>query len=108
MPRIYNPLPGLPQEVGTALSVFNANTLRAAVIRDLAQHLDGDTTGNIAKRIGVDYRQVYAHIKTLEAEGLVSADSEAGDRNGQRVHYSIDLGRLREQGRIYVKYLSGE
>lgn len=88
--------------------MFNANTLRAAVIRDLAQHPDGDTTGNIAKRIGVDYRQVYTHIKTLEAEGLVSAEGEVGDRNGQRVHYSLDLGRLKEQGLIYMQYLLGE
>ncbi|QDG87112.1 helix-turn-helix domain-containing protein [Pseudarthrobacter sp. NIBRBAC000502770] len=108
MPRIYKPLPGQPQEAARALSVFNANTLRAAVIRDLAQHLDGDTTGNIAKRIGVDYRQVYAHIKTLEAEGLVSAAGEVGVRSGQRIHYSIDLGRLRECGLVYMSYLSGE
>jgi DNA-binding transcriptional ArsR family regulator len=108
MPRIYKPLPAPPHEAGRALNVFNANTLRAAVIRDLAQHLDGDTTGNIAKRIGVDYRQVYAHIKTLEAEGLVSAAGEAGARSGQRVHYSIDLARLRAQGLIYMRYLSGE
>lgn len=108
MPRIYKPVPGQPQEAAKALSVFNANTLRAAVIRDLAQHSDGDTTGNIAKRIGVDYRQVYAHIKTLEGEGLVSATGEAGVRSGQRVQYTIDLGRLREQGLIYMRYLSGE
>jgi ArsR family transcriptional regulator, arsenate/arsenite/antimonite-responsive transcriptional repressor len=108
VPRIYKPLPGLPQEVGNALNVFNANTLRAAVIRDLARHPGGDTTGNIAKRIGVDYRQVYAHIQTLEAEGLVSADGEVGARSGQRIHYAIDLGKLREQGLIYMRYLLGE
>jgi DNA-binding transcriptional ArsR family regulator len=108
VPRIYKPLPGLPPEVGNALSVFNANTLRAAIIRDLAQHPGGDTTGNIAKRIGVDYRQVYAHINTLEDEGLVSAEGEVGERNGRRVCYSIDLGNLREQGLIYMKYLLGE
>lgn len=107
MPRIYKPLTGLPQEAGKALSVFNANTLRAAVIRDLAQHPGGDTTGNIAKRIGVDYRQVYTHIKTLEAEGVVSAAAEIGVRNGQRVHYSINLDRLKEQGLVYMRYLSG-
>lgn len=108
MPRIYKPLPGQSLEAEKALNVFNANTLRAAVIRDLAQHLDGDTTGNIAKRIGVDYRQVYTHIKTLEAEGLVSAAGEAGVRNGRRVRYSLDLGRLREHGLTYMRYLSGE
>jgi DNA-binding transcriptional ArsR family regulator len=108
MPRTYKPLPGQPQEAARALNVFNANALRAAVIRDLAQHLDGDTTGNIAKRIGVDYRQVYAHIKILEAEGLVSAAGDVGVRNGRRVHYSIDLGRLRERGLVYMRYLSGE
>ncbi|WP_346925123.1 helix-turn-helix domain-containing protein [uncultured Arthrobacter sp.] len=108
MPRIYKPLPGQPLEAEKALNVFNANTLRAAVIRDLAQRPDGETTGNIAKRIGVDYRQVYTHIKTLEAEGLVSAAGEAGVRNGRRVRYSVDLGRLRELGLTYVRYLSGE
>jgi ArsR family transcriptional regulator, arsenate/arsenite/antimonite-responsive transcriptional repressor len=108
VPRIYKPIPGLPPEVGNALTVFNANTLRAAIIRDLAQHPDGDTTGNIAKRIGVDYRQVYVHIKTLEAEALVSAEGEAGDRSGQRIQYSINLGRLREQGLVYMRYLLGE
>ncbi|MCY1237371.1 hypothetical protein D9M72_500640 [compost metagenome] len=108
MPRIYKPLPGLPQEAAKALGVFNANTLRAAVIRDLAQHPDGDTTGSIAKRIGVDYRQVYAHIKTLEAEGLVSAEGQVGIRNGQRVHYFLDLSTLREHGLNYMRYLSGE
>ncbi|MET3810908.1 helix-turn-helix transcriptional regulator [Arthrobacter sp. UYEF3] len=108
MPRIYKPLPGQPLAAERALNVFNANTLRAAVIRDLAQNPGGDTTGNIAKRIGVDYRQVYTHIKTLEAEGLVSAAGEVGIRNGQRVQYSLDLGRLREQGLNYMRYLSGE
>jgi ArsR family transcriptional regulator len=108
MPRTYKPLPGQPPEAGKALIVFNANALRAAVIRDLAQHPGGDTTGGIAKRIGVDYRQVYAHIKTLEAEGLVSAAGETGVRSGHRVQYSIDLGRLREQGLIYMRYLAGE
>ncbi|EMY36065.1 hypothetical protein D477_001014 [Arthrobacter crystallopoietes BAB-32] len=90
------------------MSVFNANTLRAAVIRDLAQHPSGDTTGNVAKRIGVDYRQVYAHIKTLEAEGLVAAGGEVGERSGQRVRYIIDLAKLREQGLIYMSFLLGE
>jgi ArsR family transcriptional regulator, arsenate/arsenite/antimonite-responsive transcriptional repressor len=108
VPRIYKPISGLPHEVGNALSVFNANTLRAAVIRDLAQQPSGDTTGNVAKRIGVDYRQVYTHIKTLEAEGLVSADGEVGERIGQRVRYTIDLAKLREHGLTYMRYLLGE
>ena len=107
MPRIYKPLPGQPQEAAKALSVFNTNTLRAAVIRDLAQHLDGDTTGNIAKRIGVGTGRSRG-LEALEAEGLVSAVGEVGVRNGQRIHYSIDLGRLRECGRAYMSYLSGE
>lgn len=108
MPRIYKPISGLPNEVGNALSVFNANTLRAAVIRDLARHPDGDTTGNVARRIGVDYRQVYTHIKTLEAEGVVSAGGEVGERSGQRVLYVIDLDKLREHGLTYMRFLSGE
>ncbi|MFC8041834.1 helix-turn-helix domain-containing protein [Paenarthrobacter sp. NPDC057355] len=91
------------------MSVFNVNGLRAAIIRDLSQHPGGETTGGIAKRIDVDYRQVYAHLRTLLAEGLVRDDGEQGpSQSGRRVLYRIDQEQLRRQFEAYVRFLSGK
>lgn len=110
MPRIYRLPPDLPVEVHSAMTVFNVNGLRAAIIRDLSQHPAGETTGAIAKRIDVDYRQVYAHLRILLAEGLVFRDDgEPGlSQSGRRVLYRIDQEQLRRQSEAYVRFLSGK
>ena len=108
VPRIYTPLQRLSVEPEKALNVFNANALRAAVIRDLALHPEGGTTGEIGKRIGVDYRQVHTHIKTLIREGLAVTDIDGEVRSGQRVRYTLDLAELQKQGDAYMRFLEGK
>lgn len=92
------------------MSAFNVNGLRAAIIRDLSLHPAGDTTGSIAKRINVDYRQVYTHLRVLLDEGLVfRVDGEQGfAQSGRRVLYGIDQKQLRSRAEAYVRFLSGK
>lgn len=107
MPSTYKSLTPLSLETEGALNVLNVNQLRAGIIRDLSRHPEGDTSGNIARRLGVDYRQVYTHVRVLVAAGLVATDSDAENQNGRRVVYSLKPGALEEQAAIYFRYLSG-
>lgn len=109
MPRTHKMPPDLPAGVQSAMNAFNVNSLRAVVIRDLAQHPDGDTTGAIARRVGVDYRQVYAHIRVLLDERLVvRVDGDEGDQSGRRVIYGIDQVQLSAQSEAYARFLAGK
>lgn len=107
MPRVYIPQPALSPELALAFDVFNVNTLRAAVIRDLSMNPGGSTTGDIARRLGVDYRQVFAHIQVLEASGVVTADLP-DNRAGRRIQYSLDVEELKKQADNYVGFLRGQ
>lgn len=103
MPVVYkSPIP-LSPETERALIVFNVNTLRTEIIRDLSMHPDGETTGDIARRLDVDYRQVHKHVAALVAEGLVSTE-----RSGRSVLYRIQPEVLSEQLRVFSRFLSGE
>lgn len=108
MPSTYKSPSPLGLEVERALTVFNVNQLRAGVIRDLSKHPEGDTTGNIARRLEVDYRQVYAHVRILLAEGLVVTDADGVNQSGRRVLYSLKPGALEQQLAAYGKFLMGE
>ena len=108
MPSVYKPPTPLSPEVRGAIAVFNVNLLRANIVRDLSMRPEGDTTGNVAKRLEVDYRQVYAHFRALMKEGLVTADPSGSESNGRRVIYRISPEKLQEMASIYIKFLVGE
>ena len=88
------------------MSAFGVSPIRAAVIRELARHPDGETSGQIARALEATYHTVFRHLRELEELGLVDSDAE-DDRQGQRVVYRLNRDvRDREAERL-LTYLDG-
>jgi DNA-binding transcriptional ArsR family regulator len=66
-----------------------ADPTRAQILTQLA---DGDLcVGALAYRLGVTHSAVSQHLRILREAGLVD-----GERQGYRVHYSLERDRIRE------------
>lgn len=89
------------------MSVFQVGTLRAEIIRDLAQHPEGATTAEIGFRIGVIYQQVYKHVGQLKDEGIVTMLGQGtGYRRGPI--YQLDRAALEAKAAAFMRHLLGE
>ena len=64
---------------------------RLGLVRLLARQRDGDMlcVGRLAQALGVSSSSVSQHLRVLKDLGLV-----VGERQGFRIHYRLDLGRL--------------
>ena len=107
MPRILPPSIEPPESVRASIVVFQANSLRAEIIRDLAAHTEGSTTGDIGRRMDVDYRLIHRHIKVLASFGVVES-SESAPGTGRHVIYTLDEAQLRERNSAFMDYLLGK
>ncbi len=83
------------------LGIFGINPTRAALIRQLAVATEGHTSGELAEQIGVAYQTLLAHLRKLEAYGLVHVTDDA------RPLYSIDRDALDAALGDAVDYLNG-
>jgi ArsR family transcriptional regulator len=66
-----------------------ADPTRAQILSQLADR--GLCVGALAYQLGVTHSAVSQHLRVLREAGLVH-----GERQGYRVHYSLDRDRIRE------------
>ncbi|MBN1459996.1 MAG: winged helix-turn-helix transcriptional regulator [Armatimonadetes bacterium] len=66
-----------------------ADPTRARIVAELAD--GGLCVGALAYRLGVTHSAVSQHLRILREAGLVD-----GERQGYRVHYSLQRDRIRE------------
>lgn len=88
------------------MEAFGVNELRGAIIRTLAQHPEGMTSGQIERELDAAYQTVFRHLKTLVAAGVVTVDGDEV-RQGQRSIYRIDLNVVNQALMDYRRYLLG-
>lgn len=88
------------------MSLFQVGTLRAEIIRDLAQHPEGSTTREIAARVGVISQQVYRHIGQLKEDEVV-IDLGQGDGYRRGPVYQLDRAALEAKNAAFLKHLLG-
>lgn len=105
MPRRYTPSSAPSEDARAAITVFQVNTLRSEVIRDLALHPEGSTTVESAYRLDVDYRVVYQHVQVLKREGILRLAEEGGVRRGPV--YTLDQQALESRNRALMRHLLG-
>lgn len=88
------------------MSAFGVSPIRAAVIRELARHPEGATSGQIARHLEAAYHTVFRHLRELEDLGLVDSDAE-DDRQGQRVVYRLNRDARDHEAAKLLAYLDG-
>ena len=66
-----------------------ADPTRARIVTELAD--GGLCVGALAYRLGVTHSAISQHLRILREAGFVD-----GERQGYRVHYSLDRDRIRE------------
>jgi ArsR family transcriptional regulator len=77
-----------------------ADPTRAEIVAQLAD--GGLCVGALAYRLGVTHSAVSQHLRILREAGLVY-----GERQGYRVHYSLERNRIREISAQVGKWLDG-
>lgn len=104
MPRYVQPEIPMPEMVLRMTSILGIPPLRAEILRYLASHAGGATSGEIAAAIGTRYQTVQRNLEQLEELGAVNA-SVSIPRQGHRVVFSLNrevLSRAIEQTAAYV------
>lgn len=84
--------------------MFGANPIRGAIIRVLAQHPEGMTSGAIERELGTAYQTVFRHLQALVAEGAVKTDGNEV-HHGRRVIYRLDTDVVTKTLSEYRAYL---
>lgn len=101
-------LPPLPAEAEAALTVLGINQLRSAILRHLAQHPEGATSGDIGRELGADYRTVWRYLKELETQGgVLSEGAEGKGRSSRWRIYKLNIGARDAAIRKYLDFLGG-
>lgn len=75
--------------------MLGINPTRVSILHLLSDRPDGRTSGEIAEALGITTQTVIRHLRALEAEGLVLADTPSEERSGVRVRYRVHTDRLR-------------
>lgn len=104
MPRLIQP-PAMPQEVEAIIETIG-NRARAQVLHELATQGQA-TAPELAHHLGSNRATTGAHLKALEAAGLVRADIPEGQRQGRAVRWTIDAERVDHYLRELGNYLTG-
>ena len=88
------------------MNAFGVSKIRTEVMRYLAQHPSGATSGQIARDLGATPMTVFRHLQELESQGIVVAAADSV-RQGQRVMYRLDADARDKALADYAKYLDG-
>ena len=95
----------MPHEVEEIIETIG-NRARAQVLHELAA--GGPATApELARRLGSNRASLGAHLKALEAAGLVDADVPPGQRQGRAVRWSVNDDRVQGHLRRLGNYLTG-
>lgn len=99
-------VPPLSLEVEAALTMLGINQLRSAILRHLAQHPEGATSGDIGRELGADYRTVWRYLKELEPQGgVTSGEAEGKGRSPRWRIYKLNVAARDAAIRTYLDFL---
>lgn len=84
--------------------MFGANPMRGAIIRVLAQHPEGMTSGAIERELEASYQTVFRHLQALGETGIVSPAAQ-DVRHGRRTIYTIDRNAVNRAIDEYKDYV---
>lgn len=70
-------------------------------------HPEGSTTGDIGRRLDVDYRQIYGHIKVLKGYDILEF-AESAPGTGRNIIYTLKPDALKALNKSYLNYLLGK
>lgn len=84
--------------------MFGVNSIRGAIIRILAQHPEGMTSGAIERELETSYHTVFRHLQVLSGTGLVAPSAE-DVHQGRRTIYTIDRAAVTRAITEYQDYL---
>ena len=97
----------IPEAAAQMISVLGIPPLRAEILRYLATHEEGSTSGDIAAAIGTRNQTVQRHLEQLEELGAVTA-SVAAPRRGHHVVFTLSETALVKAIREASNYISGK
>lgn len=103
----YVPLaiPGLTAE---SLNMLGVNVLRTSILRYLAQHPDGATSGEIGRDLDVDYRTVWRYLKEIETQrGVTSQHAEGKGQSDRWRVYKLNVEAREDAISTYLDFLRG-
>lgn len=83
------------------------NQARAEIIRYLALHPGGATSGQISRDLGAAFQTVFRHLQDLEEQNLIVSDANQ-NRHGQRVIYQLNRSARDQALADYASYLDGK
>lgn len=89
------------------MKAFGMPEVRGQIIHYLALTSEGDTSGSIARKLGVNYHTVLRHLQELEQTGVVISDGD-DQRAGRRLIYQVDKDALSLALDEATKFLMGE
>ena len=104
----YVPLtiPGFAED---SLNLLGVNALRTSILRHLAQHPEGVTSGDIGRDLNVDYRTVWRYLKELESQGGVTTSLAEGKGTSDRWRiYKLDTSVREDAIATYLDFLRGK
>ncbi|KRE61770.1 hypothetical protein ASG92_20495 [Arthrobacter sp. Soil736] len=103
----YVPL-AIPGSTEESLNMLGVNALRSSILRYLAQHPEGATSGEIGRDIDVDYRTVWRYLKEIETQGGVTSEQAEGKGQSDRWRvYKLNVDAREEAVKTYLGFLRG-
>lgn len=96
-----------PSAVEQAVSVFRADVIQLAMLRVLLAHPEGITAGAIERELGMTHTAVFRRLRQLEADGALLVEHEGDNRQGFRLLYRVDAGRIRAELRRIQDWIDG-
>ncbi|GAA1821406.1 helix-turn-helix transcriptional regulator [Agromyces neolithicus] len=90
------------------MSLLGIHPMRAAILRYLAQHPEGATSGDIGRDLGVHYRTIWSYLGKLETEGGVTSEPASEGRSSHWRVYKLNREGRDEAIRRFLDYLEGK
>ena len=92
-------MPDRPQELAELFKAV-ADTTRLRLVKLLAESPHALCVNALTARLGVTQSAVSQHLRVLRQAGLVN-----GERCGNRVHYSLDRGKIAQVSKLFMDTL---
>ena len=88
--------------------MLGVNALRTSILRYLALHPEGATSGEIGRDLDVDYRTVWRYLKEIETQGGVTSEQAEGKGQSDRWRvYKLNVDAREEAIQTYLRFLRG-
>lgn len=79
--------------------MFRMNVTQLGILYVLAHKREkGTTIADFTRELNLTFTTIHTHLRTLEADGLITTDQPAGaPRRGRTVRYFSDQHRIRQE-----------